>query len=201
MRSVGGKAKIQHTMEHLNSIYYSLSTIPQVLAGFIALSGVFILFKLQSLDKIQLIQAQFFYNYMSGSGLTEGSFHGCPTVAVKQKTLRMSESTVGIVEEINTILNDEKVKQIPQYESLKNWGAVIRKVEKIKQKIKTLAKASIIVGVCTIICSIFILSITYSLSKICAVQFMNISIIFTAISIATMTWSILLSLKSHKILR
>jgi hypothetical protein len=138
---------------------------------------------------------------MSGSGLTEGSFHGCPTVAVKLKTLRMSESTVGMVEEINTILKDEKVKQIPQYVSLKNWASVIQKVEMIKQRIKTLAITSIIVGVCTIIYSILILSITYSLSKNCAVQFMNISIIFTAISIATMTWSILLSLKSHKILR
>jgi hypothetical protein len=188
-------------MEHLNSIYYSLSTISQVLSGFIALSGVFVLFKLQSLDKIQLMQAQYFYNYMSGSGLNEGSFHGCPTVAVKLKTLRMSESTDGIVEEINIILNDEKVKQISQYNSLKNWASIIQKVEKIKRRIKTLAQTSIIVGVCTIIFSIVILSLNHLLCKSFAVLFMNISVVLTVISITTMTWSIILSLKSHKILR
>ena len=34
-----------------NALYYTLSTTAQVLAGFIALSGVFVIFKLQELEK------------------------------------------------------------------------------------------------------------------------------------------------------
>lgn len=188
-------------MENLNSIYYTFSTIAQMLAGFIALSGVFVLFKLQELNKMQLIQAQYFYNYMSGSGLTESSFHGCPNIAVNLSTLRKAESTAGMIEEINFILSDEKVKNIYQYKSLQSWKTIIEKVEKFKNMIKTLTITSIILGIITIIYSLIILGNAHLICEISSSLIITIGIVMATCTILIMTFGILLSIKNFKLLK
>lgn len=188
-------------MDYYTSIYYTFSTIAQVLSGFIALSGVFILFKIQDLRKIQLIQAQQFYNYMSGSGLTESSFHGCPSIAANLKTLRLAESTSGMLDEIIYILNDDSVKKIYQYKSLQNWKSIIEKIETAKTTIKVLTIISIILGVLTIIYSIIILSLTPMISKSSSLIIKNIGIIMAALSIIIMVCSIIMSFKETRIFK
>jgi len=186
-------------MDYYTSIYYTFSTIAQVLAGFIALSGVFILFKIQDLRKIQLIQAQQFYCYMSGSGLTESSFHRCPNIAVNLKTLRLAESTSGMLDEINNILNDDQVKKIHQYKSLLKWKTIIEKIESVKNTVKVLTIISIILGVLTIIYSLIILSLTPMISKSFSTIIKSIGIYYAALSIIIMVCSILMSFKETKI--
>jgi hypothetical protein len=188
-------------MEYINSLYYTFSTIAQVLSGFIALGGVFILFKIQDLRKMQLIQAQYFYNYMSGSGLTEGSFHGCPSIAVNLKTLRQAESTAGMLDEINYILNDEQVKKIYQFKSLQSWKTIIEKIEKVKSIIKGLATASIIIGVITIIYSIIILSTSHMISGAAFKIVMIFGISSASLSILLMAYSIVLSLRETRLFK
>ena len=93
-----------------NSLYYTFSAIPQVLAAFIALSGVFLIFKIQELKKMQFLQVQYFYNYLSGvKGLFSGVFHGCPTIAVTLQTLHKAECLGGMLEEMDKILLDTNV--------------------------------------------------------------------------------------------
>ncbi|NOU18786.1 MAG: hypothetical protein HOO91_14615 [Bacteroidales bacterium] len=188
-------------MEYINSLYYTFSTIAQVLSGFIALSGVFILFKIQDLCKMQLIQAQQFYNYMSGSGLTESSFYGCPSIAADLKTLRLAESTAGMLDEIVYILNDEQVKKIHQYKSLQRWKTIIEKIDILKNKIKILSITSIIIGVLTIIYSIIILSITHLINKSDFQIIIMVGISFAGLSILIMAYCIILSFIETRIFK
>lgn len=188
-------------MENFNSIYYTFSTIAQVLAGFIALSGVFVLFKLQELNKMQLIQAQYFYNYMSGSGLVESSFHGCPSIAANLKNLRLAESTAGMMEEINFILSDDNVKKIYQYKSLQSWKTIIEKVERYKNKIKALTFISIVLGIITIIYSLIILGYTQSICSVGSSLIITIGIVLATCTILSMSCGLILSLKDFALLK
>jgi hypothetical protein len=188
-------------MEYYNSIYYTFSTIAQVLAGFIALSGVFILFKIQDLRKIQLIRAQQFYNYMSGSGLPESSFHGCPSIAADLKTLRLAESTSGMLEEINYILNDDNVKKIHQYKSLQNWKSNIEKIESVRTTVKVLTIISIILGVLTIIYSLIVLSLAPMISNSDSMIIKNIGITTATLSMIIMVCSIIMSFKETRVVK
>ena len=85
-----------------NSLYYTFSTIAQVLAAFIALSGVFVIFKIQEFKRIMFLQVQYFYNYLNGvNGMFISSFHDCPSIATNLKTLHISESLGGMLEEMD----------------------------------------------------------------------------------------------------
>jgi|GEM_PF-6519430 len=120
-------------MDITNSLYYTFSTIAQVLAGFIALSGVFVIFKIQELKKMQFLQVQYFYNYLNGvSGMFIGSFHDCPTIAVTLKTLHKSECIGGMEEEMEKILEDQNVQKSAELKSLNRLKSIFSKINSVR---------------------------------------------------------------------
>jgi hypothetical protein len=145
-------------MEISNSLYYTFSTIAQVLSGFIALSGVFVIFKTQELKKMQFLQVQYFYNYLNGvSGLFIGSFHDCPTIAVKLKTLHKSECIGGMKKEMEIILIDPNVQKSTEYKSLLQMKMVFTAIDSVRLNILFWTKISVISGLMTIIFSLSVL--------------------------------------------
>jgi len=145
-------------MDISNSLYYTFSTISQVLAAFIALSGVFVIFKIQEFKKIQFIQVQHFYSYLNGvKGLFIGSFHGCPTIAVTLKTLHQSECLGGMQDEMEKILKDTNVKESPEFISLNKMKSIFDNVDLVRSRIIKLTKLSIVSGLTTILFSLVIL--------------------------------------------
>ena len=145
-------------MDISNSLYYTFSTISQVLSGFIALSGVFVIFKVQELKKMQFLQVQYFYNYLNGvSGMLIGSFHDCPTIAVTLKTLHKSECIGGMEEEMEKILADPNVQKSAEQKSLSRMKTVFTNINSIRLKILFWTKTSMISGLITILISIIIL--------------------------------------------
>lgn len=119
-----------------NSLYYTFSTIAQVLAAFIALSGVFVIFKTQELKKMMFLQVQHFYNYLNGvKGMVIGSFHDCPTIAVDLKNLHKSECLGGMLEEMDKILENEHVKVAGERKSLTRMRNVFYNIEKRRRRL------------------------------------------------------------------
>jgi hypothetical protein len=145
-------------MDISNSLYYTFSTIAQVLAGFIALSGVFVIFKIQELKKMQFLQVQYFYNYLNGvRGLFIGSFHDCPTIAVTLKSLHHSECIGGIEEEMEKILADPNVQNSAEQKSLNQMKTVFTNINSVRLNILFWTKTSMISGLITILFSISLL--------------------------------------------
>jgi len=146
-------------MDISNSLYYTFSTIAQVLAGFIALSGVFVIFKIQELKRMQFIQVQYFYNFISGiSGLINSSFHSCPTIAIHIKTLHDSECIGGMEQEMNSIINDPNVQKSHEIKSLKKMKSIFERINSIRLRILFWTKISMTSGLLTIIFSIIVLT-------------------------------------------
>jgi hypothetical protein len=145
-------------MQIENSIYYTFSTIAQLLAAFISLSGVFLIFKVQEFKKMQFLQVQYFYNYLNGvKGLFIGSFHDCPTIAVNLKTLHKSECLGGMDLEMENILRDPNVIASPEKKSLIKMRMTFNYIDQKRRGLIILAKTSIIIGIITIIMSLMIL--------------------------------------------
>jgi hypothetical protein len=145
-------------MDITNSLYYTFSTISQVLAGFIALSGVFVIFKVQELKKMQFLQVQYFYNYLNGvSGMFIGSFHDCPTIAETLKTLHKSECIGGMEEEMEKILSDPNVQKSVELKSLFRMKTVFTNINSVRLNILCWTKISMISGLITIVFSLSIL--------------------------------------------
>ena len=145
-------------MDISNSLYYTFSAIAQVLAGFIALSGVFVIFKIQELKKMQFLQVQYFYNYLNGvSGMFIGSFHDCPTIAVTLKTLHRSECIGGMKQEMEKILADPNVQKSAELKSLNRMKMVFTNIDAVRLNILLWTKISMISGLITILFSLSIL--------------------------------------------
>lgn len=185
-----------------NSLYYTFSTIPQILSAFIALSGVFLIFKIQELKKTQFLQVQHFYNYLNGvKGMFIGSFHDCPTIAVDLKVLHKSECLGGMLEEMDSILNDSNVKTAPEFKSLSKMRNVFYNIDKKRKQLINFAKISIISGIITIFISIAILPVVPKISCLQSQILYTIGLIGTFLSILTMTITILKSFKEQNLLK
>ena len=185
-----------------NSLYYTFSTIPQVLAAFIALSGVFLIFKIHEYKKMQLLQVQYFYNYLNGvTGLTPGSFHGCPNIAATLKTLHKSECLGGMLAEMDTILNDMNVKKSSEEKSLKRMRNTFKNIDKVRRQLLLLAKISIISGIFTIFISVLILPYIPKISCSQSIVLYVIGITGTLLSIMTMTITIFKSFKEKNLIK
>jgi len=188
-------------MDISNSLYYTFSAIAQVLAGFIALSGVFVIFKIQELKKMQFLQVQYFYNYLNGvSGMFIGSFHDCPTIAVTLKTLHRSECIGGMKQEMKKILADPNVQKSAEQKSLNRMKMVFTNIDAVRLNILLWTKISMISGLITIL---FSLSILHFVPWICGC--ISVALYCTAffglfISIGTMSKVILTCLKERNYL-
>ena len=184
------------------SLYYTFSTIPQILAAFIALSGVFLIFKIQELKKMQFLQVQYFYNYLNGvRGMIIGSFHDCPSIAVTLKTLHKSECLGGMLQEMDSILNDTNVKNAPELNSLKRMRNVFCNIDKIRSQLLFLARISIISGIITILFSVLILPFVPVITCDQSIFLYSIGFVGTFLSIITMTITIFISFKEKNLVK
>jgi hypothetical protein len=185
-----------------NSLYYTFSTLPQILAAFIALSGVFLIFKINEFKKMQFLQVQHFYNFLNGvKGMFIGSFHDCPTIAVTLKTLHKSECLGGMLYEMDSILNDPNVKKAHERKSLQRMRDTFYKIDKRRKNLLSLAKISIISGILTIFLSILILPIVPTITCNQSFILYAIGLTGTVISILTMTITIFKSFKEKNIIK
>lgn len=184
-----------------NSLYYTFSTIPQILAAFIALSGVFLIFKIQEFKKMQFLQVQHFYAYLNGvKGMFIGSFHDCPTIAVTLKTLHKSECLGGMLVEMDSILGDSNVKKAPELKSLKRMRNTFYNIDKTRRLLLLFAKISIISGVFTIFLSVLILPFVPQINCNQSVILYIIGIFGTLLSIITMTITVFKSFKEKNLI-
>ncbi|MPM90218.1 hypothetical protein SDC9_137336 [bioreactor metagenome] len=185
-------------MDITNALYYTLSTIAQVLAGFIALSGVFVIFKLQELKKMQFLQVQYFYNYLNSvSGLTIGSFHDCPTIAVTLKTLHKSECIGGMEEEMEKIINDPNVQKGYELRNLISMKNIFSNINLVRLRILQKTKISVISGLFTILFSLVIIPIVPWIESCSSIYIYLIAFIGLTLSISTMAIVIFNCLKER----
>lgn len=188
-------------MDISNSLYYTFSTIAQVLAAFIALSGVFVIFKIQELKKMQFLQVQYFYNYMNDvAGLIIGTFHDCPTIAVTLKTLHKSECIGGMESEMNKIIEDPNVQKSYQLNSLKKMKSIFDKINMIRLRIILWTKISMVSGMLTILFSLVVLTTVPYVSNYLPVVFYSLGLFGLIFSISAMTWVIFICLKEKNYL-
>jgi hypothetical protein len=188
-------------MDITNALYYTLSTIAQVLAGFIALSGVFVIFKLQELKKMQFLQVQYFYNYLNAvSGLTIGSFHDCPTIAVTLKTLHKSECIGGMKEEMEKIINDPNVQKGYELRSLVSMKNIFSNIDLVRLSILQKTKISIISGLFTILFSLVILPFVPWIELCSSIYIYLIVFIGLTLSMTTMAIVLFVCLKERNYL-
>lgn len=188
-------------MDISNSLYYTFSTIAQVLAAFIALSGVFVIFKIKELKKMQFVQVKFFLNFMNAvSDLIFSKFHDCPVIAVNLQTLYNSECIGGMEHEMNQILKDPKIQKSHELNSLKKMKCVIDKINMIRLRIIFLTKISMISGLLTIIFSLIVLKgVPYISNRISDVLY-YFGLFGFIVSISSMTWVIFVCLKERNYL-
>jgi len=143
-------------------MYYTFSTIAQVLAGFLALSSVFILSKTQWYSKIQLLNIKAFvsgreqeYKYDKLSGYIFTTYI--------QKLNDVVES--GLPSQANYLfekmLLDDTAKQhnIACIYKAEYFFNNIKKLEANKQRLLFMTVISLIIGASTIIFSIIVLSL------------------------------------------
>lgn len=179
-------------MEYLNSIYYTFSTIAQVLSGFIALSGVFVLFKLQELKEMQFIHVQFILKAMK-EGYGSSSISSYPPIANNLHIFNETKTTVGMIKEIDEIISKCELDSLKKM--IEGWKPFIEKIVITKNKVRKLTIVSLILGVITIAYSLIILSFTHFFSKNCALTITYIGIVLALTTIVFMVSAILISLK------
>ncbi len=188
----------------MNSIYYTFSTIAQVLAGFIALGGVFVLFKLQEIKKIQLQQAKYFLDFIDKELIYNHTFK-CPVIAVKLKMLLNAESTDGMLGELYLVTYNNELNNKNQLQNkLILLNENYKKVNSYKNRIKRFTIISIFIAILTIALSLTVLGFAHKITESYSLKFTIIGIILAFISILTMSVGIMFSikefdyLKSHK---
>ena len=182
-------------MDYKTSLYYTLSTIPQVLAAFIALSGVFVIFKMQEFKNLSLFYLQNFWNKACE---IQGAY---PTLMRNLEQLQKSESTSEIAGEMEIFLNNNSAAEPATIESLKNIFSPTKKLHNSRSRIMCLTYISIPIGVLTIIYSIIILSLVHSILENNFICIIRLGIIGAIISIVTMTIAIILCLTERSVIK
>lgn len=147
-------------METSTSMYYTFSTIAQVLAAFIALSGVFVIFKIQELRKMQLQHVHNFINQVNRIPLlAKSSLYNCREVSINLVNLHRAECLDGMTNEMNKILDDPIVKGNIILKDIIRIPSIFNDLEVRRINIIRLAKISMLTGVPTILYSIIVLAI------------------------------------------
>lgn len=189
-------------MEYLNSMYYTLSTIAQVLAAFIALGGVFILFKLQELDRILLKQAGDLRHHIINRPpiiIPSVDYSYLVIANAFLNDLIQCKVTTGLLGQLRIIRVNPETIPLPTSVTI---FFIIKFMENIihrKRIIKILTFCAIIISTITIIYSLIYLRYTYQLSEICTAKVLMYGILLASIAIGLMTLGIVLSLIESKI--
>lgn len=180
----------------LSSLFYTFSTIAQVLGSFIALSGVFVIFKLQELKKMQLFQIQLFINKMSGihKNLPDTSTLHCPAIAERLKILWESQYIGGMQDEMEKILKDPFVNETTEKSSLVKLKRRFDNINGKKNLIILYSKLSFFFGLLTIVFSLFVLANSKNILS-AATCFFTFGFIGTILTLITMGFVIYYSLE------
>lgn len=178
-----------------NSLYYTFSTIAQVLAGFLALSGVFVLYKFEQYLTLQTFIIRSFikeylekYNENEAIRLIrdlEDSIGLNDLSKISIKLIRFSESIY--IKPLGTLSEDTKL-----------FANVISTIEKNKIKLLKLTKASIMVGLSIILYSFAILvNVDYIILHLAKYRFWFFApgILGASLCLGLMSYLILISLK------
>jgi hypothetical protein len=163
------------------SMYYTFSTIAQVLGALVALGGVFIIFRLQDLKTAAINIVQDFINQVNG--VFEGidgdktryynNVHYCYDILVKVVILHRAHILKGMLNEMNIV-----IKNHPDIEdrisSLKAIRDLLEKNLSLKSSLILNASLSMIFGILTILFSIVILHwVPYIMQAGCIKLFFN----------------------------
>lgn len=152
------------------SLFYTFSTIAQVLAGLIALSGVFLLFKLQQMSHAQLFQLNRFLKLLPPYKIADTSSAVIEYAKFFRylKQVQELETFTRVGKLMNQIINNPYVQSDP--EKCINLHLVRQNYMLIvisRKRILNLTKVSILSGIITIFYSLLVLScvslITYPL--------------------------------------
>jgi hypothetical protein len=181
--------------DYSTSMYYTFSTIAQVLASFLALSSVFVIFKIQELRKMHLARAQAFLNHL-------GFFNALASEkfklfdhrenlgdAIEMENVKLvDQSIVDALEDANLYLKDDS--RLPKLKQIQD--SILPIALKRKQLIQ-LSFISMMIGVTTILFSIRILTQVPRIIYLHNIVFC-IGITGTALSIGFMILTILIAL-------
>lgn len=192
-------------MDLSTSMYYTFSTIAQVLAAFIALSGVFIIYKLPYIRNALVFQAEEFLK------VTTQIKYGKSEQLVNKEVIegfirRLIESGdyKAIQEQMVNILhldlsfNSAYKIQFVLLNDMKKQFFYINMERKI---ILLFSKISLLVAIITILYSIYMLSIIHKSICIHLERSFNLGYLGLVICIIFMTWAILLSLRDVKTIK
>jgi hypothetical protein len=176
-----------------STMFYLFSTISQVLGGFIALSGVFIIFKLQEIRKILLVKGkQFFQNIEALKALPFWDFDEQENYEKLRDSLELENTRAMIIpiEHIWNMLPKRNDAYNDTYVILEPILQIIRLIQRRRRLILGLSLGSILVGVLSILFSLVAISLVPRLHF----YFLIMDIVLASISIILMTISIILSI-------
>jgi len=183
------------------SMYYTFSTIAQVLAAFLALSGVFVIFKIQYFKKAMLFQANEFFQIIVSVNNKKGFVLGSNAKKVDPlRSMIESESIKGIHKEMHNLFKDTDLVIGHNSEFLSERISVFKKINNNRKFILGLTIISLIVGVLTIMGSIYILSTVHKEICISNDWIYRGGFTGTGTSIILMVWAIIISLKEKKLI-
>jgi len=178
-----------------NSLYYTFSTIAQVLAGFLALSGVFVLFQF---ERYLTLQTYVIKSY----------------IKVYLQKYAQSDVLMLILQLEDTIVSNDFSRtyniliEFSENQSIKALGDLskaaisyangIRIIQLNKIKLLNLTRASLIIGVSIILYSLVILANVECIIINCVdyrFWFFLVGIIGASVSLGLMSYAILITLK------
>lgn len=179
-------------------MYYTFSTIAQVLAAFISLSGVFVIFKLQEIRKMLLQHTHNFINQVDRiQTLGKSDLYNCKGISINLVNLHRGECIIGIIEEMKNHFANRAV----QGDEIRfDLGRIMNAFISLNRKrilIRLLALIAIISGVITILYSIIILHVIPYSGSIGS-RYFNWGFAGTSLSILIMTTSIVIALIEFK---
>ena len=158
------------------SMYYTFSTIPQVLAAFIALGGVFVIFRVQELKKMLLWQVMEINKILDNT--QNPSFSNS-----KLKYYHACEHIEGMIEEMEHSLSEIRNKGLPQNQKrldrLNLFYEIFMAIELVRKRLIEDTIISLIIGASTLLFSISILPLVHII-----VNYLTISWLFCVIGLA-----------------
>jgi hypothetical protein len=176
------------------SMYYTFSTIAQVLAAFIALSGVFLIFKFQEFKKMALAQAHNFINQIERiETLSYSTAYNCKDIAINLNNLHRAECLAGMETEMNKILIHQAIKGHEEMDDLKRMPGIFKGLETKRKIMLHLAITATIIGSITILYSISILAIVPNIICI-SVPILIVGVTLASVSIILVLFTIIIAL-------
>jgi len=196
-------------MDITTSIYYTYSTIAQVLAAFLALSGVFLIFKIQEIKNDLLFQANYFLKSVDFFK-TIYEFNIDAQEHLENLEIQMNSNKVDeLLSPIQGFLSSftpfyysgaDRKTLIDNNEKLIKCRDRINVIQMKKRFIKRLTVTSMISGILMILISIWVLNNAAAMNENQKYYFFIVSFFIVIFSITNMFLAIVLSLYDIEIL-